>query len=67
MDAVQTASTRPSPAKHVARAKKEDESNHGSPEALDLKLAHTLSACTRCRKVSALASSRWPRRLVNCS
>ena len=58
MDAVQNRSNRPNPAEHGTRTREEDESSHGSLEASDLKLAHTLSACTRCRKVRALVSSR---------
>ncbi len=67
MDPSQVAFPRLSSENQGSRVKDGDDTSHGSTEATDLKLAHTLSACTRCRKVRALVSSRRACYMINCS
>jgi hypothetical protein len=51
MDTSQIAITRLSSDKQGSGGKEVDRFSHGSREVVELKVAHTLSACTRCRKV----------------
>ena len=66
MDAFQIASNRASSAKHGGGASEEEATRRESPEAPDLRLVHTLSACARCRKVRAPVSPARAGPLVDC-
>lgn len=57
MDASEIAFNRPSSTEFDRTTTEEDESRHESPETADSQLAHTLSACTRCRKVRTVITS----------